>query len=365
MLSAVIMPILRTGWRLDGTDCNPDVTRHIANDLGLPVIGEGDRGGSDGVEDRFSWGEHLRTALPEYCGYGHSIYEPTAYWNDLDGRWHLRKVGYRPPRTITKFNVASDGGLISIEQRPPAAGVIDSLTASKTRALSADRLLVYSRWRKGGRWRGRSMLRAAYEPWLLRARAVRVEMILAERTGSPVPVYEASPNETDLASGRALASSIRSGQTAGAAVPNGAKLRLLGYEGQLPDIDKPKRYNDEQIARAVLAHFLNLGTQTGSWALGSTFADFFTLSLQATADEIAETFTRHLIRKAVRWNWPAERIPRLVPDEIGSRQEAVVTAVAQLVRDGVLKPDEDLERFVRTSLGLPARSSSTPPPTTA
>lgn len=42
--------------------------------------------------------------------------------------------------------------------------------------------------------------------------------------------------------------------------------------GDLPDTDAPIKYHDEQIARAVLAHFLNLGTQTGSWALGSTFA---------------------------------------------------------------------------------------------
>jgi hypothetical protein len=58
---------------------------------------------------------------------------------------------------------------------------------------------------------------------------------------------------------------------------------LVGVDGDLPDADTPIRYHDEQIARAVLAHFLNLGTQTGSWALGTTFADFFTLSLQSVA----------------------------------------------------------------------------------
>jgi hypothetical protein len=55
------------------------------------------------------------------------------------------------------------------------------------------------------------------------------------------------------------------------------------------------RYFDEQIARAVLAHFLNLGTQTGSWALGSTFADFFVSSLQATAQQVADTATQHIV----------------------------------------------------------------------
>ncbi|WP_426438673.1 hypothetical protein, partial [Salmonella enterica] len=53
--------------------------------------------------------------------------------------------------------------------------------------------------------------------------------------------------------GLALATAFRSGEQAGASIPSGAKLQLLGVEGDLPDADKPIRYHDEQIARAVLA----------------------------------------------------------------------------------------------------------------
>src|SRR5690349_1302160 len=41
VLRAVTTPILRTTWRLDGTGCRPEVTRHVAQDLGLPIVGEG------------------------------------------------------------------------------------------------------------------------------------------------------------------------------------------------------------------------------------------------------------------------------------------------------------------------------------
>jgi hypothetical protein len=37
------------------------------------------------------------------------------------------------------------------------------------------------------------------------------------------------------------------------AIPNGATFKLKGVEGTLPDIDKFVRYQDEQIARSVLA----------------------------------------------------------------------------------------------------------------
>lgn len=360
VMRAVMMPILRTGWRIDGTGCKPEITQHVAADFGLPIVGEGDQPTLADVEDRFSWSEHLEVALEEKLGYGHSFFEQKAYQTP-DGRWHLQKLAYRPPRTIRKINVARDGGLVSIEQ---SAGSYTTLSGSTPelgpKVLGVNRIVVYVHARKGSNWRGRSLLRTAYQPYLLNQRAARVEMIVVERQGAPVVVYEGAEGETDLEKGKAIATGVRAGTSAGVAIPNGATLSQKGVEGTLPDIDKIKRYNDEQIARAVLAHFLNLGTQTGSWALGSTFADFFTLSLQAVADEVARTATRHIVRDLVHWTWPGERAPRLVFDEIGSGQDALVQAIAQLVSAGVLKADESLEQFIRTTIGLPPRSGAQP-----
>lgn len=358
VLNAVIMPILRTGWRLDGTDCREDITRHVADDLALPIVGEGNKLSDTSVVERFNWSEHLAGALPEYCGYGHSFYEQKAEWRD--GAWHLAKLGYRPPRTISKINVARDGGLVSLEQSPGGPTGVVSAGPSSPIALPVRRIVVYSRSRRGANWRGRSMLRPAYQPWLLAQRAARVEAIVAERSGAPVYVYEAAEKETDLTAGETIARSVRAGTVAGAAIPHGAKLTPQGISGSLPDINKTIQRHNEAIARAVLAHFLNLGTQTGSWALGATFADFFTLALQATADEVARTGSRHIVRDIVNWNWPGERAPRLVFDEIGSRQNTIIAAIAQLVSSGVLQPDEDLEQFTRTTLGLPPRNPTRP-----
>src|SRR5207245_4191509 len=128
--------------------------------------------------------------------------------------------------------------------------------------------------------------------------------------------------------GLKIATGFRAGEAAGASIPNGANLALIGVTGKLPDTDGPIRYHDEQIARAVLAHFLNLGTETGSWALGSTFADFFTLSLQSLADQMADTANQHIVEDLVDWNWgPDEPAPRIVFDEIGSRHEATAEAL--------------------------------------
>jgi hypothetical protein len=354
VLRAVTYPIMRTPWRLDGTGCRPEVVRHVAGDLGLPIVGQGTEAPGMRGRDRFSWNSHLRLALL-MLPFGHMFFEQVYRIEETTGLAHLRKLGPRMPRTIQAVNVARDGGLMSIEQYPT--------TMTQKITIPVHRLVAYVLDREGGNWLGQSLLRPAYKNWLLKDRLLRVDAQSIDRNGMGIPIYEGAENETDLSKGQEIATNARAGDNSGAAVPHGAKLRMVGVEGDLPDALKSVRYHDEQIARAVLAHFLNLGTQTGSWALGSTFADFFTLSLQAVAEEIRDTATSHIVEDIVDLNYGRdEPAPRIVFDEIGSRPDALVNAVAILIQNGVLKPDEDLEQFVRTALGLPARSSSSPQP---
>jgi phage gp29-like protein len=157
-----------------------------------------------------------------------------------------------------------------------------------------------------------------------------------------------------------MARGYRSGESAGAAVPYGAHLRLLGVEGSVPDAEPAIRYHDEQIARAVLAHFLNLGTQTGSWALGSTFADFFTLSLQTLAQQLADVATQHIVEDLVDVNYgEGEPAPRVIFEEIGSRQVATAQAIKLLVDAGIILPDRALEEASRQQYGLPPKDWAT------
>ncbi len=116
-------------------------------------------------------------------------------------------------------------------------------------------------------------------------------------------------------------------------------------QGTLPDIDAFVRYHDEQIARSALGHFLNLGTQTGSWALGSTFADFFTLSLQAVAEIVRDTATAHIVEDIVDVNFgPTVPAPRIMFAEIGSR-----TSELDRAREAAgVASDADLVKLLRS-----------------
>lgn len=356
VLRAVTLPIRRTQWRIDPAGARPEVAQFLAEDLGLPLVGaDPNAAPPPRTRDRFSFAEHLRLALL-MLPFGHSFFEQV-YRIDASGMARLRKLGWRPPRTIARVDVAADGGLISITQG-----------GSSAKAINVDRLVAYVNDREGGNWLGQSLLRPAYKFWLLKDRLLRVQAQTVDRNGMGVPVYEgadfsavqdpearAKLEKDDLDAGLAMTKAFRSGDNAGAAVPHGAKLTLQGVTGTLPNADDPIRYYDEQIARAVLAHFLNLGTETGSWALGSTFADFFTLSLQAVAEAFRDTFNAHVVEDWVDVNYgPDEPAPRLVFEEIGSRSPATAEAIKALIECGALVPDAELEAFLRQQYGIPA-----------
>lgn len=364
VLRAVTLPIRRTGWRIDPNGARPEVVELVADDLGLQIQGLPARAVTR-TRDRFSWPDHLRLALLMLV-FGHSPFEQV-YRIDEKGHARLRKLGWRPPRTISKVSVAPDGGLVALEQF-----VADGRTESR---MDVDRLVVYVNDREGGNWLGSSLLRPAYKFWMLKDRLLRVQAQTVDRNGMGIPIYEgAAPPDSgstadreawmknDLEAGLKLARAARSGNNAGAAIPSGAKLTLQGVSGALPDAEKPIRYYDEQIARAVLANFLNLGgdNSTGSYALGETFADFFTLSLQTVAQDIATTATQHIVEDIVDVNWgPDEPAPRIVFDEIGSRHPATAEGIRALIDCGALTADDQLEQHIRTMYTLPPADPDT------
>ncbi|WP_194385175.1 phage portal protein family protein [Microbacterium luteum] len=361
VLRAVTLPVMRTGWMIDPAGAPREVVEDIARNLNLPIKGE-DPVAQPRTRGRFSWTEHLRLAL--LClVFGHAFFEQVYEFDEASGRHRLHKLAYRPPRTISKIAVKRDGGLDYIEQ---------GFHGSKLVKLTVDELVVYVNEREGGNWLGRSVLRPAYKNWLLKDRLLRIQALVAERNGLGLPVYTGAPvpdqyDETKIdewiktqqEDGLGIARGLRAGETAGASIPHGAKMELLGVAGKLPDTGPMIQYHDEQIARAVLAHFLNLGSETGSWALGTTFAEFFTGSLNAVAQHIADVTQQHVVEDIVDKNWGIEvPAPRIVANAIGAEQPATAEAIRALIEAGAVVPDEKLEAWTRERWGMPVKAQS-------
>lgn len=366
VLRAVFMPLRSAGWMIDPAGAAPEVVELIANDLGLPVKGQEPKPQLR-TKDKFSWDEHLRLALLELV-HGHSFFEQVYRFDNVTKRRHLRKLAWRPPRSISKINIARDGGLVSIEQH---AG---------TEPIPVNRLVAYVNEREGADWVGQSLLRQAYKNWLLKDRMLRAQALTVERNGLGVPVYTGAPvpeNATqeerdawiksERESGLNIATKFRAGEAAGASLTPESKLELMGVTGKLPDTDGPIRYHDEQIARAGLAHFLTLGgdKSTGSYALSDTFEDFFTGSLNAVGMHVRSVTQQHVIEDLVDENWgPTTPAPQLVFETLGSEFPPTAEAMAALVNAGIITPDANLEAFMRARFGVPIKADGTnaPPP---
>lgn len=372
LLSAIGLPIRRTQWRIDPNGAEDRVVAHIAEDLGLPVKGDG---GGDKPRprqrDRFSWKSHLRDTL-SCLRYGHAVFEQVYRYEDTGpfaGKFRLRKLAPRPQFTIRAFNVARDGGLISIVQDDVMNGRLDPTRAN---VIDVSRLVVYRNEPEPGVWIGTSLLRPSYKHWLLKDELMRIEAAAARRNGIGVPVATMSEREsnapdaiTKMATYEGIATRFRGGMSAGAALPFGAKLEILGVQGNLPDLRQAIEYHDKQIALAGLAHFLNLD-RGGSYALASVQADVFVQSVQAIAEDIADVTNQHVIEDLLDSNYSIDvGCPLLVCDEIGSRQDATAAALALLVQAGLLDPDAALKAFIRQQLGAPPIDPNYQPPAPA
>ncbi len=357
LLSAIALPLLRTKWRIDQAGASDDVTAFVSQNVGVPVVGAGDEPMSTRTRGRFSFRQHLQWAL-SFNQFGHSVFEQV-YRTDDDGMIWLHKLAPRPQRTISQWNVAESGALLSIQQWAPSYGqpvVAVNSPNGQPSEIPVDRLVVYSRDMEPGFWIGRSLLRPSYKHWLLKDELLRYQAMTIRRNGMGVPMATApeGATQTEIDDLAKMMQAYTGGATAGGALPFGAIVKLLGVEGNLPDIAAAIDYHDRMIAIVGLAHFLNLATG-GSYALASVQADMFAQAVQTTGEWICDIFNAHVIEDLVDVNWgPDEPAPRLVFDPIGSHQDATAAALLQLVQAGILRPDPQLEQAVRQSMDLPS-----------
>jgi len=356
VLKAVTLPIRRTTWRLDPNGADAERVRLVAEDLRLPVLGESGNSPAAQTGGHASWDKHLPWALKSLV-FGHAFFE--VVFREVDGRDRLHKLAYRPPETIAKIRVARDGGLLGIVQEPAPGD------RSTNIEIPVGHLLAYLHEPDDTSWTGESALRAAYKHWVLKDRFMRLEDQILDRNGMGVPTYVASENDpAEIKRGQDITRRVRAGAATGVSVPREAKFDLKGVSGQIVSPREAIVYQDSQIARTLLAHFLNLEGKGGSYSLAEVQAETFTQSLQTIAEDIANTANQYLVEPLVNLAFDTESgpYPRIVFDPIGSKKELGAEALAQLANAKVILPDRDLEEEVRRRYSLPAKRTAPPVP---
>jgi hypothetical protein len=359
LMRGTVLPLTRFRYWLDPNGASDTTVQALSRELKLPIKGREDEFSLGRTRNRFTWARHLPIALKALT-YGHYFFEQVMevdedkYGDDL---YHIKKIAPRPPYTIAEINVAKDGELAGIKQTGTSWAL--GVASPNSPGIPVTALLAYVWEKEGANWTGESMMRSCFRNYVIKDMLMRIDAQKHERMGMGIPWFEAPEGASqDLIDALdELAQEVRAGDEAGLAVPHGAKLKLAGVEGSVPDTPASINMHNEEMARAFLMMFMQLGTtSTGSRALGQQFIEFFNYAQEGIAGWVTETFNEYMIEDWVDWNISEdEAAPRIVYERAPA-EGIEPTDLAVLVKEGIIKVDPELESFIRKQKKLPIKT---------
>jgi phage gp29-like protein len=286
-----------------------------------------------------------------------------------DGKIGWRKWPIRAQETHNNWMFDTDGGIQGFEQIDPyGAGI---------HRIPIDKGLLFRTTSAKNNPEGKSLLRTSYRPWYFKRRIEEMEAIGIERdlAGLPIaympPEYLSSTASGDQQAVRdsivSIVQNVKRNEQEGIVFPlvfddRGNKMfsiELLNSGGSRQfDTDKVISRYDQRIAMSVLSDFILLGHErTGSFALGSSKIDLWTMAVEAICKSIAEVINYHAIPRLLKMNgMKIGTTPQLVYSEVSHIDlTEIADYVSKLTTAGAITPDEDMEEFLRGLAGLPIR----------
>jgi len=274
------------------------------------------------------------------------------------GKIGLKKLKSLDPETID-FKVDNKGNLKSVKQK------MDILSIDEGEDLPLEKLIIYSENKEFGNFYGNSRLRAVYKNWFIKETLLKFWNIALERWGQPI-VIGTVPTTDDLDKMVKILQNLQNkssiAKTEGwdiAALETGVGRSSGG------DYKEAIEYHNEQILKGMLvpALLINSGAGGGSYALGQTHFDIFTLMIQNLENDICGIVEQYLIKPLVEYNfgnqksYPEFRFEPLTKQELFN----LARTFALLVKNGVIGADE---QFMRDMMSLPHRDAAEAGPST-
>lgn len=373
MLFAIEKVITRLEWRVDPYSDNSKDGE----------INEQDKEVADFVESCLndmsdSWDQTLSQMLSMlifgfsyheivYKKRGGDVNDPTKRSKHNDGKIGWRKLPIRAQETLFRWEIDEDGGIQAMIQVDPSTGGINTIPIEKA--------LLFRTTTQKNNPEGRSLLRNAYRPWYFKRRIEEIEAIGIERDLAGLPVAYVPPEflssgataeqASVLASIQNIVTSIKRNEQEGIVMPAmyddaGHKmfdLQLLSSGGSRQfDTDKVIQRYDQRMSMSILSDFILLGSdRVGSYALGASKMDLWSMSVDSIAKNIAEVMNQYAIPRLLRLNgMDTSRSPFLTYGEVSHVDLTEISDfVTKLSQAGVLVPDPKLEDYLRDLAGLP------------
>lgn len=273
-----------------------------------------------------------------------------------------RKWASRHPVDITDWEYDANGGLQRIKMLPNfnmvtvpnAAGASPIVGEPSTQpVLPIKDLLVFSFDKEAGNAQGMSLLRSAYKPWYFKENLYKIDAIQKERHGIGVPIIKLPPQwkAADRTLADEMGRNLRTNEKAHITLPPMWEISFAELKGQLTNAISSIEHHDSQIAKNVLAGFLN--SQDGQ--VSKDAMDIFLKGTRFIADVIRDVINRYAIPQLVNYNWDVDEYPELKVRRIGETVDLRVLSFAlrNFIGADVIRPDDDVEDWVRYEMDMP------------
>jgi len=297
-----------------------------------------------------SWGDFISNVL-NMLTYGFAIFEQVYTRNEAD-KIVWRKIAYRNPLTIERWELDDNGDLLGVYQR--------AAPDYREVYIPIEKCLHFKTESAGNNPEGRSILRNAFRPWYFKKTIEELEAIGIERdmTGFPIVTppegfdMDSSDSETaaELAELKRTITAIRRDELEGMIKPYGWTVELLGSPGerQFSTVETINRYNKE-IAVTVLAQFVMLGMErTGSYALAKEQTDMFYMCLESWEDSIGKVLNMVAVPRLFALNGVTNRpLPQIVHTPIHKVNLRDLSAyVSDLTKVDALEIDDGIKKLL-------------------
>lgn len=271
-----------------------------------------------------------------------------------DSRLVLDRLAPRLASTLWRWEADERGNLAGVTQRVRVGGRTSEVT------LPRNKVALFTVGKEAGDYGGRSILRPAYKHYTIKDTLYKLEAIRYERFAIGVPVVHLPEQYSD--DQKAMAEDIgrnwRGAEQSLVVLVGEMTIDLLQVKGsESLDIQPAIRHHNEEIAKSVLAQFINLGTsETGSRALGESMMEFFYDAIEGHAKNVASQINHEVLWPTMDLNFADKPRPELRFEDLGSVSlSQLATGLAQL--KDFLSPDNETENYVRRRFGLPMRAS--------
>lgn len=347
---STMLPILRARWFIQPCDDSPQA-EEIKTFVEKALFELTD----------MTWASILRHALLS-LPFGVMVMEKVFDSAIVDGKERIiwKKLAPRMPRSIQQWQMSNrQPGIVQRTQNGP---LVD---------IPMEKLLVFVHEKEGDNWWGNAILRPAYKHWHMKNTLYKIDAIAAERQGLGVPYAKMPSGVTldDQSKVEEIMKNMRANDQAFVIIPEGYEVGFLDMNARTTrDLTPSINHHNREIVKAVLAHFIELGsTDSGSRALSTDQSELFLQSLESVANSIADVFNQSAIRELVDLNFNGVTdYPYLTYAGITRTDvKAMADTYSSLITSKGVNNDPADEQFFRNLLGLPERTEEVAEPNDA